>query len=85
MLADVDPETGQIILDGAGEPVLVAHYLAVEAAPILGVRPNYLRAKVRSGEWEGRIQPSASGNRDVVYMTHRHIAAAIIKMQGMDR
>lgn len=74
----MDPETGEVILDEAGHPVMVPHYTAAEAEPLLGCKPHITRDKVRGGEWAGRLQPP----RDSVYLSMRHIGINIGKMQA---
>lgn len=78
MMADVDPETGRLLVDEHGHPVKVPHFTAVEAAPYLGVKPHRVREAVRSGEWPGRL----TGAREVVMMTHRHIAEVIVMLSS---
>lgn len=69
-LAEVDPATGALVLDGSGSPALVPHYNAREAAPYLGLRATTIRDMVRSGELHGLLH----GPRQTVLLTERHIA-----------
>lgn len=73
MLAEVDPATGRLLLDALGLPALVAHYTAREASRFMGVKPDTIRDKVRTGEFYGRLY----GERAVVYLTPEHIALNI--------
>lgn len=81
MLADVDPETGEVFLDPAsGLPRLVPHYTVREAAPFIGVSREEVRRRCLNGEWPCRL-----GDRGAVYLSMADMAVAIESLRHRPR
>lgn len=80
-LADIDPDTGELLADENGQPVLILYRTAEEVAPLLGESPATVRKRCRAGEYECRTV----GPRGTIYMSPRHVAAAIDAQQHRRR